>query len=42
MDMLTEDMQVINIYRQIIPQFDGFLLQLGEADRQALQTTYKL
>ncbi|KAK5656181.1 hypothetical protein OQA88_4941 [Cercophora sp. LCS_1] len=33
---------VLNIYRQLIPQFDGFLAQLEPRDQQALKTNYSL
>jgi hypothetical protein len=34
--------QVLNIYRQIIPQFNDFVAQLQPQDQQALKTTYAL
>ncbi|KAI0397064.1 armadillo-type protein [Xylariaceae sp. FL0594] len=38
---LHEDFQkTINIYRQIIPQFDQFFGQLQQADQEALKATY--
>jgi hypothetical protein len=33
---------VLNIYRQIIPQFNDFVAQLQPQDQQALKATYAL
>jgi len=38
----TNHSQVLNIYRQLIPQFNQFLAQLQPQDQQALRATYAL
>jgi hypothetical protein len=35
-------LQVLNIYRQLIPQFNDFIGQLQPQDQQALKATYAL
>lgn len=35
-------MQVINVYRQIMPQFDQFISTLEPRDQEALRTNYAL
>jgi len=34
--------QVINVYRQLIPQFNDFIGRLEPQDQQALSATYAL
>lgn len=40
--ILTLSMQVLNVYKQIIPQFDNFIGQLQPQDQQALKTLYSI
>lgn len=35
-------LQIIAVYKQMIPQFDQFLNQLNAEDREALKTKYTL
>lgn len=42
LDLTSCQSQVLNIYRQLIPQFNEFLAQLQPQDQQALKATYAL
>lgn len=35
-------LQIIDVYRQMIPQFDQFINQLQAEDREALKAKYSL
>lgn len=40
--ILTTIMQVLNVYKQIIPTFNDFINQLQPQDQQALKTLYAI
>lgn len=39
---LTKDSQVLNTYKQIIPQFDSFIGQMQPKDQQSLRSNYSV